>query len=309
MENKIQESSNTNTPKSSNRWMYILLVVLALGIIGLSFWLISVKSEIKTLRVEKERQRLELQTELDSIVYEHILVKQEYGELSDSLVAYDSIFQANAKEIKQLLNFKWEYYKVRKKLTGLQEIAQGYVRKMDSIVTINQALTEENLQMKEEIKIEKRKYKNLEIEKGELEDMVDEASVLGVYNLSGKAVHVKGSGKEVETEKIRRTKRIKVCFTIGKNSIIEPGDRTIYLRIAQPDKEILAKGRGDKYTFEHHGETLQYSEKRNIDYKNEAIDLCLRYNIRNTQELQPGLYHIDLFEGDKNIGHTTFELR
>ncbi len=309
MENKNQERNTAPAPRSTNKWMYIVLIVLALGIIGLSFWLISVKSEIKTLRTEKEMQRFELQTELDSIVYEHIMIKQEYGELSDSLIAYDSIFQANAKEIKQLLNYKWDYYKVRKKLSNLQEVAQGYVRKMDSVVTINEVLTTENLQMKEEIKIEKRKFQSLEKVKGELEEIVDEASYLGVYNFNGIPVRVKGSGKETVTDKIRRTDRIKVCFTVGKNTIIEPGDRTIYIRIAQPDKEILAKGRGEKYTFVHHGETLQYSESKKIKYQNEAIDVCVRYNIRDTQDLQPGLYHVDIFEGDKNIGHTTFELK
>jgi hypothetical protein len=289
--------------------MYVVLAILALGIIGLSFWLLSVKSEVKSLRTEKEIQKIELERELDSIIYEHAQVKQAYGELSDSLVTMDSVFQANANEIKQLLNYKWEYYKVQKKLSSLQKIAQGYVRKMDSIVVINEVLTIENMEMKEELKIGERKYKNLEKVKGELEDKVDEASYLALYNLEGKAVYVRGSGKETETDKVRRTKRVRVCFTVGENTITEPGERIIYVRIAQPDKEILAKGRGEKFTFIHNDEVLQYSEVKKINYQNEAIDLCVRYNIRDTQELQPGLYHIDLFEGDKNIGHTTFELK
>jgi hypothetical protein len=308
METKNQEKSR-EAPRNSNRWLYIALVILALGIIGLSVWLISVKNEVSSLRTEKEAQRFELQNELDSIVSEHMKVKEAYGELSDSLVSMDSVFQANAKEIKQLLNYKWEYYKVQKKLTGLQKVAQGYVRKMDSIVTVNQVLTDENIQMKEEIKVEQRKYKNLEQAKGELEDMVDEASYLGIYKLTATPVRVKGSGNETPTDKIRRTDRITVCFTVGTNSLLEPGERTIYVRIAQPDKEILAKGRGDKYTFTYQGEVLQYSEDKQINYQNEAMDLCVRYNIRDTQELQVGLYHVDLFEGDKNIGHTTFELK
>lgn len=308
MESNNQEKSNP-VPRNSNRWVYVVLVILALGIIGLSVWLISVKSEVSSLRVEKEAQRFELQNELDSIVDEHMKVKEAYGELSDSLVSMDSVFQANAKEIKQLLNYKWEYYKVQKKLSRLQKVAQGYVQKMDSIVTVNQALTDENLQMKEEIKIEQRKYKTLEQAKGELENKMDEASYLGIYNLEADPVRVKGSGKETSTDKIRRTDRIRVCFTVGENSLLEPGEKTIYVRIAQPDKEILAKGRSDKYTFVYNGEVLQYSEKKDIDYQHEPMDLCVRYNIRKTQELQVGLYHVDLFEGDKNIAHTTFELK
>jgi flagellar basal body-associated protein FliL len=101
-ENKMQ------TPKksSSNLWMYIVLIILALGIIGLSVWLISLKNNMKDLVTEKELQRIELQTELDSLVFQHERMKVAYGEISDSLVIMDSVIQANAKEIKQILNFK-----------------------------------------------------------------------------------------------------------------------------------------------------------------------------------------------------------
>ena len=308
MEDQQQE---INRPKSgsSNIWLYIVLAILALGVIGLSIWLMSVKNEMKEFQAEKELEKWRLERELDSIVIEHIRIKEDYGEVSDSLAGMDSIFQVQADEIKDLLNYKWEYYKVRKKLTRLQDVAQGYVIKMDSIVTVNQTLTTENLEMKEEIKIGQRKYRDLEKVKGDLEEKVDEASILQLYNLRAVTAHVKGSGKEVSTDKLKRVKRITTCFTVSENTIIEPGKRTIYVRIARPDKEIMAKGRGEKYTFEHHGETLQYSINKEINYQNEAIDLCLKYNIRETQDLLPGLYHVDLFVGDNNIGHTTFELR
>jgi hypothetical protein len=180
---------------------------------------------------------------------------------------------------------------------------------MDSLYTVNHELTEENIQIKEEIKIEKRKNRELQGIKEELIEKVDEASVAGTYNIKANPVRVKGSGKETVTDKIRRTDRIRVCFTVAANSIIEAGKKTIYVRIAQPDKEILVKGRGEEYTFMHNGEMLQYSIKKNFTYQNEAIDLCIHWNRRQTLELQPGIYHVDIFEGDHNIGHTTFELK
>ena len=116
--------SNSATTKNSNLWLYILLIVLALGIIGLSVWLISVKKNMNELLTEKEMQRIELVGELDSLMLEHNQTKESYGEISDSLVVMDSVIQANADEIKQLLNYKWDYYKVKKKLNRLQVIIQ-----------------------------------------------------------------------------------------------------------------------------------------------------------------------------------------
>lgn len=293
----------------SNVWMYAVIVIMAIGIIAVSLWLISVKGSMKELLTEKEMQKTELESELQALLSDHEEIKVAYGEISDSLLVMDSVIQANAVEIKQMLNYKWEYYKIKKKMSKLQVIAQGYVRQMDSIVTINKDLTEENLQIKEEIKIEKRKYRKLEEQTEVLTGKVDEASILNVYNLTSNAVHKKGEGKEVATDKIRRVDLIKVCFTLSENSIVEPGDKSIYIRIAQPDEKILVMGRGGDYSFTHNGETLQYSIKEDLYYENNSMDICVRWNKRSTQELQPGLYHVDVFEGNNTIGHTSFTLK
>ena len=307
--NSNMEIKNHDMPKNSNLWMYIILVILALGIIGLSIKLISVKNEMKDLLAEKEAQRVELEKELDSLVVQHERIKEVYGELSDSLAVKDSVIQANAKEIKKLLNTKWEYYKVKKKLARLQVIAQGYVRQMDSLYQVNHQLTEENLKIKEEIKMEKRKNRRLQEKTDQLKEKVNKAAVLPVFNLRAEPVHVRGGRKERATNKIKRVDRIKVCFTLGKNAIVEPGKKTLYVRIARPNQEILVKGRGDEYSFMFQGEKLQYSIIKTFEYDNESLDMCLYWNRRPTLELKPGLYHVDLFEGDKEIGHTTFTLK
>ena len=305
-----QNDINTNIKKgTSNLWMYIVIVIMALGIIGVSLWLLSVKSTMKELLAETEIQKQELEMELNTLIGEHEDIKKSYGEASDSLLVMDSVIQANAKEIKKMLNYKWEYYKIKKKMSKLQVIAQGYVRQMDSIVTINKDLTEENLQIKEEIKIERRKNKQLEQQTETLSEIVDEAAVLNAYNLISTPTHKKGSGKEIATDKVRRVDVIKVCLTLGENSIIEAGNKEIYVRIAQPNMEILSKGRGSDYSFEFNGEQIQYSIKEEVNYENKSIDLCLRWFKRQSLELEPGLYHVDVFEGNNNIGHTTFTLK
>lgn len=309
MENEISNDMNHNHPAVSNRWMYILLVVLALGIIGLSVWLISLKGEMNDLLIEKNIQKFELEQELNRLMDDHTLLKENYGEVSDSLATLDSIIMANATEIKELLNYKWEFFTVKKKLDRLQVVAQGYVRQMDSIVTVNHELTQENFEIKEEIKQQKREYKNLEKLRDDLTVKVDEASILSVYNLKGDPVYFKSGGKEVETDKIRRVNRVRVCFTIGANTIVQPGPKTIYVRIAQPDKEILVPGRGTEYSFISNGETLQYSIKKDFNYQNEAIQFCVNWDKRSTQDMYAGTYHVDVFDGDNNIGHTTFTLK
>jgi len=70
------------------------------------------------LLAEKEAQKVELQQELQTLLIAHEEIKASYGEATDSLQVMDSVIQANAVEIKKMLNYKWEYYKIKKKCRG-----------------------------------------------------------------------------------------------------------------------------------------------------------------------------------------------
>ncbi len=84
--------------------------------------------------------------------------------------------------------------------------------------------------------------------------------------------------------------------------MIESGNKNIYLRIAAPDGTVLVKGRDDEYSFMHQGEKLQYSIMTVADYQNQNLEICLDWNKRETQDLVEGVYNIDVFHNDSQIG-------
>lgn len=297
------------TVKKSSNTLKIIVGILIAIIVALAVWLVLTKSNLNTLLTEKENQRVELQSELDSLLTEHNSIKEEYGTLSDSLFVKDSIIQANAREIKKLLNTQWEYYKVKKKLRLLQKVAQGYVHQMDSLYRLNKELTNENIKIKREYQLELKKNVELTKVTGELTEKVEEASVLKTYKVTANAIRSRSGGKESITDKARRVNKIKICFTLSENAIIPAGNKEIYVRIARPDNKILTKGRGDEYSFIYQGEKLQYSIKKSIDYQNKAMDIRLYWTKRQTQEMTTGLYKVEIFEGDNVIGHAKFSLR
>ncbi len=296
-------SGNNNT-----RWLYIALAVLALIIIALSIWLISAKSNLRDLQEEKEAQRIMFQREVDSLMDEHNKVKAAYGTLADSLLAKDSIIQANAQEIKQLLDTQWEYYRIKRKLQQLQVISQNYVRQMDSLYTVNRELTQENERIKEDLTQERRRVQQLQRTRDELTTKVEQAAVFRSYNVEVSGVRQRGRS-EVETDRANRTERIKICFVLAENSIIQPGNKNIYIRIAAPDSKILIKSRDDAFSFIFKGERLQYSIMEVVDYRNSDTPICVYWDKRDTQELKPGLYYVDIYEGDHQIGEATLMLK
>ncbi|MCD6659979.1 MAG: hypothetical protein LT105_07450 [Lentimicrobium sp.] len=298
---------NTNRKGQSKTWILIVILIAALALLA---WLyLSTRSRLGSLLEEKEVQRTELQRELDSLITEHNNIKVEYAAFSDSLTAKDSIIQANALEIRKLLDTQYEFYKVKKKLDRLRVISQGYLKQIDSLYTVNRELKEENEQIRSSYQKEQQKTSTLMKDKEVLTEKVNSAAVLRAYKITGMAV--RGSGdKERVTDKAKRAEKIKVCFTLGENPLLSAGAKNIYIRISRPDKLILTRGKGDDYSFSYKGEILQYTMRETVNYQNQAIDLCTYWINRSTKESLPeGMYVVSVYADDFEIGQTSFELK
>lgn len=303
-----------NTEKASSTkskgWIYAILGLLAVVIIGLSCWLISLKGDLNSLESEKEQQRADFQAEVDSLLKVHNELKANYGELSTQLAEKDSIIQADAVEIKKLLDSQWDYNRIKRKVTELQAISQNYVHQLDSLYVVNQELVAENERIREEVQEERKQNRNLQRQKEELTNKVNLATVLRIYNLTASAVRFKGGSHETETDKAGRTERIRVMFTIGQNDLVDAGPKTFYLRIADPSKQIITKGMGDEYAFTYQGEMLQYTEKVTVNYENKEKDVRAYYIKPSGKNMQPGYYFVDIYDDNDNlIGQTSFDLR
>ena len=303
-----------NTEKASSTkskgWIYAILGLLALVIIGLSCWLISLKGDLNSLESEKEQQRADFQAEVDSLLRVHNELKANYGELSSQLAEKDSIIQADAVEIKKLLDSQWDYNRIKRKVTELQAISQNYVHQLDSLYVVNQELVAENERIREEVQEERKQNRTLQRQKEELTNKVNLATVLRIYNLSADAVRFKGGSQETVTDKAGRTERIRVMFTIGQNDLVDAGSKVFYLRIADPSKQIITKGMGDEYAFTYQGELLQYTEKVSVNYENKEKEVRAYYIKPSGKDMKPGYYFVDIYDDNNNlIGQTSFNLR
>ena len=142
-------------------WLYAVLGLLVAALVFLMVRNSSLNSEKQALEAEKELQRVDFQAEVDSLMKVHNELKESYGELSEELAQKDSIIQADAVEIKKLLDSQWDYNNVKRKLAELQKISRHYVRQMDSLYTVNRELIAENERIREEFQEERRQNTNL----------------------------------------------------------------------------------------------------------------------------------------------------
>lgn len=302
--NEINQETNKKD-KRSRRVIIILSIIILALVAGLIYLSLSTQSRIE----ESVKENLTLQSELDSLMSEHDIIKYEYGALTDSLSSKDSIIQANAQEIKKLIASQADYYRIRKKLDLLRGITQGYVNEIDSLYTVNKILQEENIALTKKYNEQVVISEKLEQDKTELTEKVTKASALKAYNISCEGVRFKtwGDGEKI-TYKARRVDAVDVCFTLSENPVAETGNRTVYVRIARPDDVIVTKGEGEEYQFLHNGEMINYSMKEQIRYENKAMDICLRWEKVTDEPAMKGTYHAFIFLDGEEIGYSQFEL-
>jgi hypothetical protein len=294
---------------SQGRKYKIYLAVLALLFLVLIFWLFIQRSQLMKLVREKEAEKTEMQHNLDSLMTEHNKIKVSYGALSDSLRGKDSLIQANAVEIRKLLATEWEYNKIRKKFEMLQKVAQGYVRQMDSLYTVNRELTAENDRIRQEVKTEQNRNQSLMKDKEELREKMNQAAYIKAYDVTATAYKLKsGKTREEVTDKASRAQRIRVCFTIGENPLVASGKKIIYVRIQRPDNVVVIKSKYDTFVF--NGQTIPYSIREDIAYEAKAMNLCVAWTKKDDDKpAMKGKYIVTVFGDDKEIGSGSFDLK
>ena len=189
--------------------------------------------------------------------------------------------------------------------------SQDYVVRLDSISKVNEELVTENRKIRQDVDRYKLTTTTLEEQTENLKGQISNAARLKAYGINARAINVKSGGKkEEQTDRVRRTNRIKVSFTLSENPVAEEGLKNIYCRIARPDGKVLYIDDSDAYSFETNGEKLQYSIKQQINYDKKATNLTLTWDVKDTKaEIIAGRYYAMVYVDGYQIGEGTFELR
>jgi hypothetical protein len=296
---ELKQGNLQETPRRKKPVFLIILVILlacAAGYLGYTYNELRKTSEIE--KAELTRQREKLEAELMDIYSEYDSLKSENDTMNIKLAAeqdrIERLLKINANNV----------YKIRmyeKELQTIRKVLRSYVVQIDSLNTANQELRAENLEVRQQLRRVESERIELTQEKEELSDKVEMASVLSAKNIVITALR---NDKGRETNRYDKTIRLRTCFTLRENPILEAGPKTIYMRIARPDDVILTSGVN---FFEFEGEELVYSASREVSYENIDVDMCIYW--QNDGQLVPGTFEVNLFADGYLIGTSSFALR
>lgn len=282
----------------------VLIGVLAILLIGLAIYTVSIYKDSKNTVLGLEQQRIEIQKELSGLSEEYNLVITE-NELKDEelIKAKDRIdvLLAEVETSKANIALIQRY---REQISKLQAEQKRMFARADSLVKVNERLVAERDSTFLALYDSQRKLDSISLDNMELSKRIDQAMLVSARNLSTHAVIIRANGKIVPTRRSGRADDIQVCFTLNANRLAKEGERLVYVQVINPVNNIIGKqevvGEGN--------EILYYSKSINVYYENDDLDVCVLGDAEE-EDLIPGRYVINIYDGLNLIGTTIIELR
>lgn len=288
------------TPKS-NKGLTILLVIL---IVVFSAIIVVLAVKMKQNKTESEQIEQILEGQKNSLAKELNDLMGEYDALKTNNDSMNKLIEGQEGKIKRLLRERASnaalITKYTKELGTLREVLKSYIAQVDSLNLRNQQLVQENVEVKTSLEQARSENIKLNQDKDALSSQVQKASVIGTSNITVTPLNKRAKAEN----KVSRTVKVKVCFTLRENAIAKPGAKDIYIRITRADGAVIAYSDADVFDFQ--GQKIVYSAKRQIEYENKDIDVCIFWD--NNNQLVIGEYTVDIFTDGNLIGTTKFTM-
>jgi hypothetical protein len=305
----MNQPTNSKSPlkdKKSRRIIIVLSVLISLLLIFMIFRENQYQENIETV-IQYEDEKNNLRDNLDDLIDEHEILKDEYGDLSNQLEERDSTILAYADEIKQLLRSKGELSQAKAKIRRLKDISKRYVSAIDSLYTLNQLLQSENDSVKRANQLISSRNRTLEKNNQDLTERVFTASMLRVENIEIEGVYYRSSGREVTTTRASKIQNFSICFDIIENKVTDQGLKDLYIRIIDPQGEVLDVANKIQEVTMESDSVMQYTTQYSFDYTNQKISDCLLWTRGNV--LIAGIYYFEFIMDGQTIGFSEVKFR
>lgn len=292
------------TAENQNTKYKVIVGILTALLIALGVYTYTLYQDSKSTVSILEQQKTDIESELEDLIanYDEVIQDNELKD-KDLLAArerigllLDSVKDAEA-NVALINRYRAEIGRLKAERTVL-------FKKADSLIAANKMLAMErdstNLVLNETIRV----VDSVSQENTQMAETIAVGSVVKAMDLAGNGVIVRNSGRIVDTKRSARADKVRACFTLAPNPIAEAGDRLLYVQVINPKNNILGK----KSTMEFEEGTLTYSQQTKVFYENEELDVCVLVDAVE-DDLVPGRYIINIFDGPRITASTTMELK
>ncbi len=308
--NLSNEPIADSNSKGGSTIIIILIAVLILGMggIGWMYWqqrnetTIALKelSNIKEQNLKLATDIKSLRDSMDIVIFEN----DSLNELKNTFVSQLESLQEELAIAKRSGN-EAKIAEIRKEYEKLKSDYEVLINNFNQLKSENEGLVRDKDNLNTELGTVKKRSNELEDENKNLNDKVVLGSMLTAFSID--ATGVKGK-KEKEQNKAKKTEKIKISYSIGKNAIAEAGSKTAYIIILAPNDQVIAESGGELEKFTFNGEEKTYSIKQEFQYDNENQDLKIYFKIGDSKNMLSGKYQVEIYTDDTYLGSKDFVL-
>ena len=292
--------SNIQNNKKQLIWIIVLLVIIA----GLMWWNLSQRHDLNEIVEQMTIEKEELQEEYEDLAiqfdgYQQMdirndslqdLLSREQQRVQDLLEELRHTKASNARRIAEL----------KKELATVRAVMKDYVRQIDSLNATNARLTEENIQVRRENRQFKEQNSQLSTLNSQLTETVSRASMLEVTS----CVHTPLNKKDKKTRITSHIRKLQFDYSIAKNITCTPGLKDLYIRIIDPNGNLL--GESEEHVFPFESGEVPYTLSSQIEYTGDEYNGTCYWPMESIVE---GFYTIDFFCDGNLIGSFPFQVK
>ena len=295
IERKERERKQNGGPRTI---MYVMIAVAVVLGAALAYVLYQKNTLVSELNIEKQ----ELTAQIEAL-------QSDYESLSSDYDAINLQLDSSREEVAQLVErikkteatnrVKMRQYE--KELGTLRSIMRGYIVQIDSLNQLNHKLTVDAANARREAAEHRRLNEELAAQVEDLTGKVVTGSVIKARGIRLEAYN--NNGKMIDRSK--NVARMLVTLSLVENALAEPGPVRVYVRVKDPEGNLLDDGRGA--TFELNGETLAATASREVDYQGQEVELSIYVN--NIPAFSKGIYTVEAFTTQAKLGGAELLLR
>lgn len=283
------------------------VIILALLLIPLTFFVVRYAGKVKTVEedyalVESARKIFEeqnslLQRDAESLVSELESLKDKNDTMmvkyQEAVTMLEQLQKEKTYNYEQLARYKRE-------VATLKGVMKGYLQQIDSLNNINRNLQAQNVEYKREITDAQLRADVAEEKADELNTKVRIGAVIRSSGIRMAALN----NNSREVRRIKQASRLRVDFELTANELAEPGEKSIYICITNPEGFTLLSPEMTVFMFE--GEEMVASAMRKVDYENESVPVSIYYD---GSAFVKGTYKVDIYIDGRHSGsqETYFE--
>jgi regulator of replication initiation timing len=281
----------------------IAIGILIALFLGTGFYTSKLYNEKKENEAVLIKEKQQVMAELTDMAKKYDIAIKDNEIANDDLVDARERIQGLIDSLKISQNSVNNLWRYKTKYLDLQ-------KEMDILLTENDKLKIENTLLAStldstQVQLAERTMftDSLLVQNTELANVVENAAVLQAVSLKGFGVIERSSGKLIPTERASRSDKIRICYTVAKNTLVGAGDKELYVQVLDPKDNVL----GANEQIQFGDQVLNYSLISKFNYENRNLNIC--EFVAPNEDFEKGRYIVNVFNKKELISTTEFTLK